>query len=461
MDASGTSSENVQRVTWPLIGSLILTSIVVAFVCVPPISGLHSWGRLVWLACLYMLVAAAVHALAVWSIYRIQSEDVHDWTRVWPVAWGAWIAVVWLPLLALLTYERSSWVAMILPLAAAFLTLFVVSRRRDEQTAESVVREAKPGLFGIDESPAVWRMLLPSFAVAVAIDGGVALYARNHAWMAGLLFAAAASYIAERLLMRTAAQVKVRDESVRRASAGNSVAVWMLTVVALLPFLAGMGLAMRGILGMPAVQAANALPKSAHVPARDWFGIILTRPRMRHAIVTPVLTAKPDSSLSKSKVIPFDGQYWYFQPPESGPGRDAHVVEGDPTKSRIRSTNRLAVMMEAHQRLPKEMAANCCRRLQLNVVNADAVPGSISVEVLLRDSNSKSAPGVSLGTKVLPSSAVSPMPLKRAPVHETLTFQIPRGATHEFDEITVKMKPEFGRTLAAPNVGIESFAFQR
>lgn len=88
MDASGASAESVQRVTWPLIGSLILTGVVVAFVCVPPFSGLHSLGRLVWLACVYILTAACVHVLAVWSIYRIQAEGVLEWTRVWPVVWG-------------------------------------------------------------------------------------------------------------------------------------------------------------------------------------------------------------------------------------------------------------------------------------------------------------------------------------------------------------------------------------
>ena len=462
MDTRESSPQSVAPITWPLIGSLILTGIVVAIVCVPPFSGLHSWGRLLWLACVYMLVAACVHALAVWSIYRIQREGVREWALVWPVVWGAWIAVVWLPLVALLTYERSHWVAVIVPLAAVFLTLFVVSRRRDEgdELATLIERPAGRGLLWMDESPRLWRVLLPSLLIAVVIDGGVAMYAANHAWMAGVLFAVAAAYFADRLLSRTAAQVKVREGSVRRGAAGNSVAVWMLTVVALLPFLAGMGVAMRGLLGMPAVQAAHTASRAVHASAKDWLGIVMTRPKLHHEIVTPVLTTNPEA-FSKSKMIPFDGQYWYFQPPDHQPGPDAHVVQGDPTKDRIKSTNYLAVIMEAHQRLPKEMEANCCHTLQLNVVNADAVPGSISVEVVLKDSSRKTGASVSLGNKVLVSSTVSPMPLKRAPVHETLTFQIPRGSRQPFDEITVKVKPEFGRTLAAPHVGIESFALQR
>lgn len=460
MDERGPSAESVQRVTWPLIGSLILTGIVVALVCVPPFTGVHSLGHLVWLACVYMLVAACVHVLAVWSIYRIQSEGVREWALVWPVVWGAWIGVVWLPLVALLTYERSSWVVAIVPLAAVFLTLFVVSRRRDTDEDAPEFVEHKVELFALDESPAVWRMLLPSFVVAILIDAGVAVYAAEHAWIAGVLFAVAAAYLAERMLTRTAARVKVRDESVRRGATGNTVAVWMMTVVALLPFLAGMGLAMRGVLGIPSARAANFVPKLAHAPGRDYMGIILLRPKARQAIVAPVLTTKPDS-FKKSDVIKFDGQYWYFQAPYSGPGRDAHMAEGDPTKVRIKSKNSVPVIMEAHQRLPKAMEANCCRELQLNVVNADAVPGAISVEVVLQDSSRKMAQGVSLGSKVLASSTVSPMPLKRAPVHETLTFQIPRAERQAFDEITVKVKPEMGRTLAAPNVGIDSFAFQR
>ena len=460
MDTRESSPQSFTPVTWPLIGSLILTTIVVAIVCVPPFSGLHSLGRLVWLACMYMMVAACVHALAVWSIYRIQRESVQEWAMVWPVVWGAWIAVVWLPLVALLTYERSSWVAAIVPLAAVFLTLFVVSRRRDGECepAAFVKREMGRGLLWMDESPRLWRVLLPSLLIAVVIDGGAAMYAANHAWIAGVLFAMAAAYFTDRLLSRTAAQVKVHEGSVRRGAVGNSVTVWMLTVVALLPFLAGMGVAMRGVLGMPAVQAANHVANAVHRAMRGYGGIILTRPSLPHQIVTPVLTANPEGFKKQDK-IPFDGQYWYFQWPNSRPGPEAHVVQGDPTKNRIKSTDNYPIMMEAHQRLAKPMEANCCRTLQLNVTNADAVPGKITLEVQLRDAHGYVE---SLGNKVLVSSVVSPMPLHRTPVEETLEFQIPRGVKGKtFDQITVKVKPESSRSLAAPEVGIESFAFQR
>jgi len=412
-----------------------------------------------WLACLYLLVAAAVHALAVWSIARIQNEGVYEWTLVWPVVWGAWVAVVWLPLVALLTYEGSRWVAVVLPLAAAFLTLFVVSKRRDAEVASAVADPVRPEMFAPDESPRLWKVLLPSLLIAVAIDGGVAAFAANHAWGAGCLFAAAATYFAGKLLNRTAARVKVREGSVRRASVGNSAAVWILTVVALLPFLAGVGVSMRWWLGMPAVQASNHIANFAHRASRGYTGIILTRPKVPHQIVTPVLTANPQGFKKQDKTIPFDGQYWYFKWPDSRPGPDAHVVAGDPTKSQIKSTDNYAILMEAHQRLARPIEASCCRALQLNVMNADAVPGKITLEVQLRDRHGFVT---SLGNKVLPSSAVSAMPLKRSPVEETLVFQMPRGMkSKSFDEMTVRVKPEGLRWMAAPRVAIESYAFER
>ena len=101
-------------------------------------------------------------------------------------------------------------------------------------------------------------------------------------------------------------------------------------------------------------------------------------------------------------------------------------------------------------------------RLLRRVVNADAVPGTITLEVVLSDASGKRGSSVSLGSKVLASSTVLPMPLHRAPVNETLVFQIPRGAKNvKFDAITVKVKPEGLRSLAAPEVAIESFAFQQ
>jgi len=455
-------AEGFDIVRWPLTGSFVLTTIVVFIFCVPPMRPLHSWGQLFLLACMYILVAACVHTLAMWSICRIQGDRIREWVVMWPVVWGAWIAVVWLPLLALLTSEHSRWVALVLPITGVFVCCFVSAYRSvaEEETARSPANGSTAALFEQPESLRVWRMLVPSFVSVLLTYGGLASYATGHAWRAGAFFAAAAIQVAHRLLQQTTTgEPAVSGRSLRRTAAGNSVAVWMLTVLALLPFLASIGVAMRGWMGMPGVQAANHLTNYMRRGTHGYVGIILTRPKMRHEIVVPVLTANPEGFRKQEKMIPFDGQYWYFQDPAVRPGPNPHIVQGDPTKKQIASTDRLPIVMEAHQRLRTPMEAHCCRALQLNLVNADAVPGSITLEVQLRDEHGYVA---SLGDKVLASSTVSPMPLHRAPVKETLLFQLSRSAKDRvFDEITVKIKPARSRSLAAPKVAVESFAFQR
>lgn len=464
MDARSNAAERPGPVTWPLVGSLVLTGIVVGFVCVPPMRPLRTWGQVVLLACLYLSVAACVHALAVWAITRIQREGGRftEWAMVWPAVWGAWIAVVWLPLLALLTYERSMWVAFVLPLTASFSALYLRSRwLRDEADEFSCVSGSAHELFALEETPRLWRVLLPSVVVAIVADAGIALLAAGHARFAGMLLAADAAHLTDRFLQRsTSRDDQAAERSMRRASAGNSAAVWMLTAVALLPFLAGMSLAIGGVLGMPGVHAARHPPLSGLLSSRGYRGIILVRPHKAHEIITPVLTSHADG-IARSRMIPFDGTYWYFKSPDTRPAPNARIVPGDPLKGEIKSTDYIPLVMEAHQRLGADMKMSCCHALELRVVNADAIPGAITMEVLLRDSHAKAESTVSLGSKVLQSSTVSPMPLHRAPVSETLSFQIPRrdkGRT--FDEITVKIRPERSRSLAGPHVAVEGFLLE-
>ncbi|HVG27448.1 MAG TPA: hypothetical protein VM865_07565 [Acidobacteriaceae bacterium] len=469
MDTRSASPQD-GTVTWPLGGSFLLTGVVVAFVCAPPT--LHSWKQLLLLACFYLLVAACVHTLAVMVVYRLQrgGGSLREWVLLWPTVWGAWIAVVWLPLAALLTNEHSRWISVVLPVTAVFAVLYARSRQALEEAESDGVAEAGrvegSGLFVLEEPAPLWRVLLPCVLTAVALEGAMAMLGAEHAWIAGALLACAAAYVTDRLLKRTVSGNSAgRDRTMRQASTGNSVAVWMLTVLALLPFLAGVTSAVRGIMGMPAaVQAAPhapRLPSGGSPGSSGYTGVILTLPRKPREVIAPRLGTHVQG-FSKSRLIPFDGTYWYFKSPDTRPAPNARVVQGDPLKRQIRSADALPLLMEAHQPLGDEMEMSCCRTLQLNLVNADAVPGTIALEAVLRDTSGRTITAVALGSKVLPSSTVSPMPLHREPVHETMVFAIPRSASgRRFDEITVRLKPERTRWLAGPHVSIESFLFER
>ena len=459
------ASESPLPVAWPLAGSLILTTAVVAFVCTTPPAPLHSWAQIFSCATLYLLVAGSVHALAVWGVCRVrdESEDA-GLPLIWGLIWTAWIAVVWLPLVALLTAEHSPWVALVLPLTAIFATVLLKWREREEEVEDDLsFRYAMPTTrFQLLESQPLWRILVPAAITAVAAELGISLLAAGHGWEAGCLFGVGIVYPVSSWLDRHAALGRrPRGRVWGRTAAGNSLTVWLLLVLALVPLMAGYtGAKLSALLGID-TRTRLRLPPPAIVRRKSsgYDSIILLQPKKPHEFVAPAASAESGAAPKDAGVIPFDGAYWYFQEPDTHPAPDAHVMRGDPVKKRMVSTDRQPLVMEAHQPLDREIAMSCCRSLRVDIKNADNVPGSIAVEVLLRDRvATKKTLAVSLGTVVLPSSTVSPMPLNRLPVDDKVTFQLPRAAHGKtFNEITVRIKPEISRTLAGAQVGIKDF----
>jgi hypothetical protein len=455
-------------IAWPLAGSLIVTAIAVALVCTPPPKTLHTWTQIFTRATVYLLVAGVVHALAVWSVCTVRREtEVKGLPLILPIIWSAWVVVVWLPLISLLTAEHSPLVVAILPVTIIFATLLLRWRRThfaaDDDDAASFSVKAMP--FQLLESPPLWRMLLPAVVTAIAAQGGVAMLAQGHAWIAGCLFGAGAIYPVERGL----GQTRPPDGEGRvnvwwRTAAGNSLIVWLLILLALVPFMAAYASGELSVwLGIKARTIPAWAPVTvAHNRSSGYTGIILVQPKKSQEIVAPAPMTTTIGSLKDAKVIKFDGAYWYFKWPEARPAANATVTQGDPVKKHIYSTDNYPLTMEAHQPLGKSLAVNCCRSLRVDVTNADNVPGSITIEVRLGNAlSSTNVHDISLGRIVLPTSTVSPMPLNRPPVDDTLTFKVPRTARGAmFNEITVRIMPEGSRSLAGAQVAIRDFVLQ-
>jgi len=448
----------------PLKVSLVLTGLAVAVVCRPPAAPLHSWTQLFSRAFFYLSLAAATHALAVWGIWRrLRDDGEADRSHLWPLIWIAWIAIVWLPLVALLTREHSDWIVVFEPLVGVLVMLILRWDSIPEARMEEP-RVRQPAVMWMDDSPALWRVLLPAVVLSTMLQVGGSLAIAGEKLGAGAVLTVGAFYLLECWLRRPRVlSAPVVERSSRRISAMNSIAVWLLLAVALTPFLAYYGSiagGMRNVMAMHIPELKPPPPANANgTKSAGYSGIILVQPPKPQEILAPVA---PDllGSLGKPQVIEFDGAYWYFKAPDTQPEPTARVAHGDPIKNHIFSTDSLSLQMEAHQPLHRPMALSCCRSLRVQVKNGDNVPGKISLEVVLRDT-SKHGGTVSLGTIVLPSSAVSPMPLHRAPVEEALTFKVPaeaRGKT--FNEIAVRITPERGRSLAGAQVAIENFVLQ-
>ncbi|WP_263378005.1 hypothetical protein [Granulicella paludicola] len=437
--------------TWPLFVSLLLTAAVVAFVCAPPMTPVHSWEPIFTLATVYLMVAGSVHAAAVWGVCRVRDES--RGAGVWPVVWTAWVAIVWLPLIALLTQERSPWVAAVLPVTAVFAT--VLLRKKDalnEESGGSAVRMFE------NEMP-LWEIPRAAVVASVGLQIGITMLATSHAWTAGCLLAAAVIYPVDRWLERTNV-VEGAISRWQRVSAANSAVVWLLMVLALVPFIAAYASGeMSTLLGLHPVSHSAQPRASAAGAAGGFTGIILTTPKRPYEVVVPMALIAGGAGIRDPHKIAFDGAYWFFKRPYTQPTANVRRAQGDPIRNHIFSTDNEPLMMEAHQHLDTPISMSCCRSLRVEVDNADNVRGSIALEVLVRNSAEKHGGAISLGDEVLPTSVASPMPLKRGTVPDHVTFQLPRAVMkgRTFDEITVRIRTAESQGLSGVKVAVKDF----
>jgi hypothetical protein len=157
-------------------------------------------------------------------------------------------------------------------------------------------------------------------------------------------------------------------------------------------------------------------------------------------------------------IIPFNGQYWYMQPPDKVPGPAAHQANGTPLGNEIASTNSMPLVMDAHQALGTAIPIVRCREIRVEIENRDNKMGVIALAVLLTDTASSKKPTLYLGQQPIVSTKPENFSYKSESVFETLHFSVP-GTTkmRRFDEITVMMLPDVEHALIGPIIAIKQF----
>ena len=155
--------------------------------------------------------------------------------------------------------------------------------------------------------------------------------------------------------------------------------------------------------------------------------------------------------------IPFSGEYWMFRWPFSRPPQRSFFQRGNPAEMAFSTTDHTLLQMEAHQKLETPVALSCCSKVQIEIANADRYPGTVSLELVLSDSESARRMLLSLGKAPVTSAP----DLKRDPVmavRETLDFVVPaEPALTEFDEFKVTFHRDRSRMDKSAKIAIERF----
>lgn len=454
LSAGGRAGSAFDR-TWILAAAgLLFASVAANLMCLSPRWYSSKFIALVYEPARFVVLTAATGAVAVQMFYGALASK--------PASGPLWIARnlsttwVFLPCFVLL-YERDSpWMLSIAALATLGTAL---SLRRLLPAPAPALLQPSPRtaiLPSLDGLPARDSPLFLAFAVAIFAQAAVLFAANDDLLLAALPLAIGLFLFVWR--WSVAEDRAARWWTGRHPPLPQAVVAVVITSLTLIPYSAlGRRFGLYGPIKPP------PKPTQSH-EADGYYGIILYPPPVKKQIVAP----RPESdSLAngsgKPVMIPFDGPYWYFKFPYRRPDPRAHIAHGKATDVNVRSTDSQPLMMEAHQNLGLPIALSCCREIDIAVTNADTRPGAISLALVLTDSAAPGHPSKNLGTLPIPSSEADPMPLARAPVHETLRFAIPHSTVQrsaglrQFDGITVDFLLSPRHARAGAKVSIDSF----
>ena len=101
----------------PMLASILTTGIIASIFILPPSRVTFSLQQLLLRAAFDLTIAACIHVVTVWSIWRLIREYVEP--SAGTLAVHIWAVVVWLPLITILSAERSLWISCIVPWAFA------------------------------------------------------------------------------------------------------------------------------------------------------------------------------------------------------------------------------------------------------------------------------------------------------------------------------------------------------
>jgi hypothetical protein len=471
-----------------MAAGFIFSSIVV-LLAVPEPSHVLSWPGLFSRSAGLMALAAAAALGMLWAIARTFREQIAEPTV--SLRAYAWSAAIWLPLLFVLWSEHAAWVILAPVPIAAILTHFT---RRQSLAADVAVSDeggvlqetmaarpeksisfagfrsalfATPGsgrdtLFASAVAPKPILVGVPAIALAfllqaVAFTFAIGMPALSETLL--ILFTAALVWFFTTVPPAHPGSTSIVGTRTRRAAV---LPCFLLTCLALTPLLQS-GLS-AGAFSRAVMAGTRAVtpPAIQHYPGRTYTGVVLLAPPLpKHKVLTPTPVSLETHSFRPARplVIPFDGAYRYLALRPLYGAHDLLTQRGDPIVANVHTTDNSPLSMEARQRLGSRIQASCCRGVDVDVVNGDDRFGRIDIEMLLEDvTPGRTTLTRSLGTAPVRSSLEKHVSINRAPVSETLHFQLASNAAGmHFNNIVLRFKLSEHRNLAGAKVRIKDF----
>ncbi|MFC5860968.1 hypothetical protein ACFPT7_01535 [Acidicapsa dinghuensis] len=366
----------------------------------------------------------------------------------------------WIPAIVLLFRKDSAFAPAV---AAAGAAILAFSLRREGPAAltpelPAASEQLDHTLFA--QSLRTARAEWSGYAVAICVYAAVLVLTRGWLFLACTFLALAAFVFAwNRTPASNAAQYSLKLRSINLGQARSAIPALIVTALAMLAgaghdlHLWGMGLGHGG---------ATDLPKLHHPPVPAGLSghvsiILLTAPQKQQFFAPhPTQPLLQGTHLNKPLVIQFDGEYWYFQPPDSGPGPGAYIARESPLVANVHSVLHIPLLMQAHQRLDSPLPLTCCHAIEIDLENRDQSPGALDLSMSVSNSANPGKP-VLLGLQHLQSSEGNLWQTHATPAHETLRFSIPVHADiNQFNQIDMLIIPGLTRMQSGAKIAIQT-----
>jgi hypothetical protein len=414
------------------------------------------WSSL-WIAAVrYVLLVqlgAIFAACLAYAALKYHGVSLH--VRYGPLLGAA--AIAWLGPFVLFVTQASWWSVVAIIIVVSSVARLAYSGFRGH--AEEVPRESSTSfeLLGAPPLPPFFRQILPGLAAAFCLNSVVFAALANRPLIATVLCGVSAAIISWQWTAWT--------YSARRRAAsllGRIVPLALYFATAIMFTAGGLTRYLRER-GM-----TDGHTRRGNIPIRlggdlpSYKGVILFEERRPEKLLVP----RPTSPLSHQTLsptesqplnIPFDGVYWFYQPPDHQPREDSLRKRGNPADLRFQSSDGRALLMEARQNLGRLVDVDCCNEIMLIITNAEADSTLVALELSLANTTLPGMPVLALGTAK--ATGQGPYNAQKS-AQQTLTYKIPAAPTiRQFDELIVAFHRAEPITIRSTRVAIHEFVF--
>lgn len=446
--------DNILSDEWVIAAGGALTATATAWLfCHWLQSNPRSWGGLVLMSSGYVACAALAGGVGAW--FLISLGESKNRLELGPIVAGGAVGWVWTPAIILLLWQGSIWALMVAAVAAVSMAACV----------QNAVPIASSTVLHDPTRDRSWYPRITSICLHGAM---LAIVVRS--FVTATILLAICGFVLTWHLMGTGGHSKSNKGPVYaflRLTWVMALAI-VITSIALLPrILSRSASEISRLLGLRQNprERSTAKKQSQNPPnGPSYQSIILWTVHKEKKIVVPLtapVTLLPIGKNSAPMIIPFDGSYWYFKAPDKSPAREPHLAYGSPLSVDIHSADLRGLIMEAHQDIGNSIDLACCRGIQVDVKNANVLPGTIFLALILKDSSSPGKPSEYLGLQAVPSSELARSSGKFSITDDVLQFTIPvHPRIRKFDEITVAIFPPPAWATEGSKIAIRQFVLR-